>query len=396
MKKKIFALLLALCVALTMMPAMALAENTGTLYFLKADPTPGDNGQWSSNNYSSTLELAKGESCQGVLGIMLEGQQTNGSNSKNFSSVAANANIAVSDSNEIPCKTLPTGSSYESFEKLLESGCLLGDVDPYQETIGPKNTNLTRHINMSLAPGADENSFYVLHPEGTTLTQESYQQFLYMENGGHEYIIDPIRDGNERDRRSRGSIKLDDIYTITPVETDNGAFEITCKVGENLNETLTLVASKVTLKGNTYHGHNNIYSKFSATRDDTVSVNDYAVVCLAKGMDITIEGATDAVEYINGDLEFSGWAMNMTPSSELIWNDNDDECPLVSKLGFAFGLSTALPATHLRNCLEGVETKLRKRDSAGAHRICGSEDARPEQFMSSKPLQKRKMQRLAK
>ena len=46
-----------------------------------------------------------------------------------------------------------------------------------------------------------------------------------------------------------------------------------------------------------------------------------------------------------------------------------DECPLVGKLAFAFGLSTALPATHFRNYLEGVETKLRQRDSAGAHRI---------------------------
>ena len=232
----------------------------------------------------------------------------------------------------VPCKTLPTGSSYESFEKLLESGCLLGDVDPYQDTINPKNTNLTKHINMSLAPGADENSFYVLHPEGTTLTQESYQQFLYMVNGGHEYIIDPIRDGNERDRRSRGSKKLDDIYTITPVRTDSETFKITCNVGENLDGTLTLVASKVTLKGNTYHGHNNIYSKFTANvvRDGAEEQSEsedksYAVVCLAKGMDITIEGATDAVEYINGDLEFSEWAMDITPNSELIWSKSENE-----------------------------------------------------------------------
>ena len=35
-----------------------------------------------------------------------------------------------------------------------------------------------------------------------------------------------------------------------------------------------------------------------------------------------------------------------------------DECPLVGKLAFAFGLSTALPATHLKNYLEGVEAKL--------------------------------------
>ncbi len=70
MKKKIFALLLALCVAFTMMPAMALAANTAEnkLYFLK-NPT-ADNGKWASSVYSCDLELAKGESCSGVLATM--------------------------------------------------------------------------------------------------------------------------------------------------------------------------------------------------------------------------------------------------------------------------------------------------------------------------------------
>ena len=445
MKKKIFALLLSLCMVLTMMPSMALAAGEASddssgqkttennLYLIRDFQSGAAGDTYTTSNYSCELELAKGESYSGMFAIMTdqsnetfksvgsnvtvqhqncvkceedtpdgyckisltdeavvdqtytitytkdaEGEQSATTYTLNVRCVAPSGGSEPGDDDSddgepgdnddgggagedgdgsdgeadswypedgyvatpevgiwgdvIPCKTLPTGSSYESFEKLLESGCLLGDVDPYREPIDPKNTNLTKHINLSLAPSAEENSFYVLHPEGTTLTQESYQQFLYMENGGHEYIIDPIEDRNERDRRSRGSKKLEDIYTVTPVGTENKTFEITCKVGENLDETLTLVASKVTLKGDTYHGHNNIYSKFTANvaknneeKQNESENESYAVVCLAKGMNITIEGATDGVEYINGDLEFSEWAMDITPNSELIWSRSENE-----------------------------------------------------------------------
>ncbi len=292
MKRKIFALLLALCVAFTMMPSVGLAADK-----VSSGDSDDDTQSWApESGYKATPEV-------GLWGGEV-----------------------------IPCKALPAKDSYESLDALLESGCLLGDVDPNQDTIDAKNTNLTKHINMSLAPNAEENSFYVLHPEGTKLTQESYQQFLYMVDGGHEYIVDPIKDGSERDRRSKGSKKLDEIYSITSVDANDKTFKITCKVGDDHDETLTLVASKVTLKGEKYHGHNNIYSKFTANlqtnsenEDGDNTYEAYAVVCLAKGMNITVSGATDGVEYINGDLEFSEWAMDVTPSSELSWTVNEEK-----------------------------------------------------------------------
>lgn len=232
----------------------------------------------------------------------------------------------------IPCETLPASRQYESYYNLIASECLLGGPsDPYDPNPDPSDTNLTKNINLSLAPGAEENTFYVLHPENTELTQESYQQFLYTEDGWHEYITGPIRDGNTEVSISRGSKKIaENIYKIEPVMEGGEIFKVTYTVDDN--ESFTLIASKITLAGNKYHGHNNIYSKFTALPNDADEEENqnneemsYAVVCLAKGMNIMISGNPDGATYINGDLEFSEWAMDLEPSSELVWKDVDNE-----------------------------------------------------------------------
>ena len=249
-----------------------------------------------------------------------------------YTSITSLSHISKFQGDVIPCKTLPALDKYGSYYSLIASGCLLGGPsDPYALNPDPSNTNLTKNINLSLAPGAGENTFYVLHPENTKLTQESYQQFLYTEDGWHEYITGPIRDGNTEVSISRGSKKIaENIYNIEPVEENGKRFKVIYT--DNGNETCTLIASKITLSGDKYHGHNNIYSKFTALPKDTNEgenqnneENPYAVVCLAKGMNITISGNPDGAAYINGDLEFSEWAMDLKPSSELVWKDVDNK-----------------------------------------------------------------------
>ncbi len=80
MKKKIFAVLLALCMVLTMMPSMGFAEGEdgaggseqetteNKLYLIK-DFNVNEN-TYTTSNYSCELELAKGESYSGMFAIM--------------------------------------------------------------------------------------------------------------------------------------------------------------------------------------------------------------------------------------------------------------------------------------------------------------------------------------
>lgn len=408
MKKKIFAIALALCMVLTMMPSMGFAEeeNAQQLYVLYGGAADG-NGQCTTSLWENAVYIKIGESrTPKYFGVITEelDEMTRGKE-YSFEIVAVgNYNdgsitiaeqeddtyrVTVADGTEltgaedapyqayitangelyfldycveaasgggddsenwepdtgyertpvvefqgdvIPCKTLPALDKYGSYYSLIASGCLLGGPsDPYALNPDPSNTNLTKNINLSLAPGAGENTFYVLHPENTKLTQESYQQFLYTEDGWHEYITGPIRDGNTEVSISRGSKKIaENIYNIEPVEENGKRFKVIYT--DNGNETCTLIASKITLSGDKYHGHNNIYSKFTALPKDTNEgenqnneENPYAVVCLAKGMNITISGNPDGAAYINGDLEFSEWAMDLKPSSELVWKDVDNK-----------------------------------------------------------------------
>lgn len=286
MRKKIFAIALALCMVLTMMPSMGFAEAGGG----------DDSGNWKPDTGYERTPVVE---FQGDV---------------------------------IPCKTLPASRQYASCDDLIASGCLLGGPsDPYSSNPEPRDTNLTKNINLSLEPGAEENTFYVLHPENTELMQESYQQFLYTQDGGHEYITGPVQDENTEVSISRGSKKIEeDIYKIDPVMEAEEIFKVTYTVDDD--ESFTLIASKITLAGNKYHGHNNIYSKFTAiptnTEEEENQNNEemsYAVVCLAKGMNITVTGDPDGAKYINGDLEFSEWAMDLKPSSELVWKDVNNE-----------------------------------------------------------------------
>ena len=408
MKKKIFAIALALYMVLTMMPSMGFAEEESAqrLYVLYAGDAD-ENGQCTTSQWENAVYIKIGASrTPKYFGVITEEpDEMTGGNEYSFEIVAVgNYNdgritiaeqeddtyrVTVADGTKltgaedapyqayitangkqyfldycveaasgggddsgnwkpdtgyertpvvefqedvIPCETLPASRQYESYYNLIASGCLLGGPsDPYKPNPDPSDTNLTKNINLSLAPGAEGNTFYVLHPENTELTQESYQQFLYTEDGGHEYITGPVRDGNTEVSRSRGSKKIaENIYKIEPVMEDGEIFKVTYTVDEN--ESFTLIASKIILSGDKYHGHNNIYSKFTAIPKNTVEEENknneetpYAVVCLAKGMNITISGNPNGAAYINGDLEFSEWAMDLEPSSKLVWKDVDNK-----------------------------------------------------------------------
>lgn len=196
--------------------------------------------------------------------------------------------------NVIPCKSLPNKDPYEGLDELRSSGIALEEC-------------LEKLINLSLSPDAGGNTFYVLYPKDKTLTQSSYQQFRY-EIDGYGMGGDPLG-GNF-------SKKLGEIYEIEPVR--NKTIKITNEDGTEM----TLCASKVTLSGDSYYGHEDVLSTF--TIDNGGNDENQTTIRLKKGMNITLKGNTEGVAYFNSNVEFSQKMMGITPDSELSFTEQEE------------------------------------------------------------------------
>ncbi len=161
-----------------------------------------------------------------------------------------------------------------------------------------------KHINLSEELSDDANIFYVLHPSETNLTETSYKQSLYENNGKGMSL------GHVSDRPGGGFCKeiTDGACDTTTVD----GFSVT--IGETAYK-----AEKVTLKQ--YYGHEDILSEFSVEQSGKKSTT---TLRLAKGMNIVIEGGSDGIEYLNGNVEFSQKKMGFNPDSELVFSASGD------------------------------------------------------------------------
>ena len=153
-----------------------------------------------------------------------------------------------------------------------------------------------KHINLSADKDAAANTFYVLYPQGTTLSEISYKQSLYENNGKGMSL------GHVTKRPGGGFCQnIGEIYAKTSVNN----FTVTIGSTE-------YVAQKMTLKN--YYGHEDILSEFSISGNDETRSTTLRLV---KGMDIAIEDNAEGVAYLNANVEFSQEKMGITPDSEL-------------------------------------------------------------------------------
>lgn len=198
--------------------------------------------------------------------------------------------LAEHDSNIIPCGENVSGKEYNSTGGLSTSEAVLG---------AKENEPLVKDINMSLEPGDDENAFYLVHPAGTEIREDSYIVYAFgLDSSGYG--------GEGPGGHFREKID-EEIYDF------QDAGEITI-AGEPRQVT------RVSLKQ--YKGHQDIEINFglvNAESGDTVT--GFAGVRLQMGLNIVIEAENgklpdmDAIE-INPTGYFVEKALGFDPETK--------------------------------------------------------------------------------
>ena len=166
--------------------------------------------------------------------------------------------LAEHDGNIIPCDKNISGEKYNSTGGLSASEAVLG---------AEKNELLTKHINLSLEPGDEENAFYLIHPAGTEIRSVSYRV--------HAFGLDSSGYGSEG-AGGRFREKLDgEIYALR----DAGRVMI---AGQERQVT------RAALKQ--YPGHQEIETTFELVKAGSGStVEGFAGIRLVMGLNLVLE-----------------------------------------------------------------------------------------------------------
>ncbi len=170
------------------------------------------------------------------------------------------------DGNVIPCGENVSGEKFNSTGGLSNSELLLGAGDEEGEP-------LTKNINMSLAPGDEENAFYIVHPKGTALKSQSYALWAFGLNSSG-YV------GEGSGGRFVENIG-EDIFDFSEAGTVIIADE---------ERQVTRVALKK------YLGHRDIEANFTLADEKSGNeVSGFAGVRLEMGLNIVIEAEDGAL-----------------------------------------------------------------------------------------------------
>ena len=198
--------------------------------------------------------------------------------------------LAEHDSNIIPCGENVSGEEYNSTGGLSTSEAVLG---------AEGNEPLVKDINMSLEPGDDENAFYLVHPTGTEVREDSYIVYAFgLDSSGYG------GEGPGGHFREKIDEKIYDCQ-------DAGKITI---AGEPRQVT------RVSLKQ--YKGHQDIETNFGLVNAESGStVTGFAGVRLQMGLNIVIEAENeklpnmDAIE-INPTGYFVEKALGFEPETK--------------------------------------------------------------------------------
>lgn len=215
------------------------------------------------------------------------------------------------DGNVIPCGENVSGKKFNSTGGMSNSELLLGAGDEEKDP-------LTKDINMSLAPGDEENVFYIVHPKGTALKSQSYALWAFGLNSSG-YV------GEGAGGRFVENIG-EDIFDFSEAGTVMIADE---------ERQVTRVALKK------YLGHRDIEANFTLADEKSGNeVSGFAGVRLEMGLNIVIEaedGAlpeaeTAGINPISYLLEKAvGFEPETKPLDFVIKNESKDESKGESK-----------------------------------------------------------------
>ena len=164
----------------------------------------------------------------------------------------------------VPCTEDPSGQSFVTIGRLVTSDLVL------QSSMGE---SLSKTINISLEPDDDENAFYIVHPEGTSIASRSQRVFAYgLDSSGY---------GEEFNGGRFVQTQDEEIFDYEDV----GTVEVG---GEERIVTRVSLAE--------YLGHEEMNVTFSLVDDGSTSFEweGSAEIKLKMGINVVVEGADEA------------------------------------------------------------------------------------------------------
>ena len=180
-------------------------------------------------------------------------------------SYAEESFVAEFDDTIIPCTEDPSGQSFVMASSLATSNLVLEDA---------QGDSLYTSINMSLEPGDDDNAFYIVHPEGTSLACRAQRVFAYgLDSSGYGEEFNGGRFVQNQD---------DEIFDYEDVGT--------VSVGDEER-----IVTRVSLSE--YLGHEEINATFRLVNSDGSKSSKWegsAGIKLKMGINVVVEGADEA------------------------------------------------------------------------------------------------------
>ncbi len=177
-------------------------------------------------------------------------------------SYAEESFVTEFDDTIIPCTEDPSGQSFVTVSRLATSDLVL------ESALGE---SLGKSINMSLEPGDDENAFYIVHPEGTSIACRTQRVFAYgLDSSGY---------GEEFNGGRFVQTLQDEIFDYEDVGT--------VSIGDEER-----IVTRVSLSE--YLGHEEINATFrlvDANGKKSTEWEGAACVKLKMGINVVVEGA---------------------------------------------------------------------------------------------------------